>query len=187
MQDARDSIPGKRFMTPDGEVIGQERVTTEPLGRLKDGTGRSWADIRGALKAMADIFEKGDTETDIRNNALNKRIELTLDEMLTEGYTTLDGIVFNPDASYIAYKAELPGAAKPVTPQARDGGIEFGEYVRFSMRAPVEQTRDLIAVHNLTENKLLSALKLGGFPMPSIAVTKSSIGHSTFGDISLVF
>ena len=135
LQDARDSIPGKRFMTPDGEVIGQERVTTEPLGRLKDGTGKSWADIRGALKAMADMFENGDTETDIRNNALNKRIELTLDKMLTEGYTTLDGVVFNPDASYIAYKAELPGAAKPVTPQARDGGIEFGEYVRYQARA----------------------------------------------------
>ncbi len=135
LQDARDSIPGKRFMTPDGEVIGQERVTTEPLGRLKDGTGKSWADIRGALKAMADMFENGDTETDIRNNALNKRIELTLDKMLTEGYTTLDGVVFNPYASYIAYKAELPGAAKPVTPQARDGGIEFGEYVRYQARA----------------------------------------------------
>lgn len=59
--------------------------------------------------------------------------------------------------------------------------------VKFSLRENVEQTKDLVAVHNLTEKKLLDALKLGGFPMPSIAVTKSSIGHNTFGDISLVF
>lgn len=61
------------------------------------------------------------------------------------------------------------------------------EDIRFSMRENVEQTKDLVAVHNLTEKKLLDALKLGGFPMPSIAVTKSSIGHNTFGNISLVF
>ena len=59
--------------------------------------------------------------------------------------------------------------------------------VKFSLRENVEQTKDLVAVHNLTEEKLLKAMKLGGFPMPSIAVTKSSIGHNTFGDISLVF
>lgn len=45
----------------------------------------------------------------------------------------------------------------------------------------------LIAVHNLTENDLLDAFDLGGFPMPSIAITKADIGHTDFGDISLVF
>lgn len=45
----------------------------------------------------------------------------------------------------------------------------------------------LIAVHNLTENDLLNAFDLGGFPMPSIAITKADIGHTDFGDISLVF
>lgn len=45
----------------------------------------------------------------------------------------------------------------------------------------------LIAVHNLTENNLLDAFDLGGFPMPSIAITKADIGHTDFGNISLVF
>ena len=45
----------------------------------------------------------------------------------------------------------------------------------------------LIAVHNLTENDLLDAFDLGGFPMPSIAITKADIGNTDFGDISLVF
>lgn len=53
--------------------------------------------------------------------------------------------------------------------------------------ATVEQTDDLIAVHNLTEKKLEKSFQLEGFPMPSIAITKASIGHTNFGDISLVF
>lgn len=58
---------------------------------------------------------------------------------------------------------------------------------KFSLRGPVERTKDLVALHNLTEDKLLKALDLGGFPMPSIAVTKSDIPHTNFGDITLVF
>lgn len=58
---------------------------------------------------------------------------------------------------------------------------------KFSLQSPVEETKDLVAVHNLTESKLQKALELGGFPMPSIAVTRTDVGHQTFGDISLVF
>ena len=57
---------------------------------------------------------------------------------------------------------------------------------KFSMDRPVEMTKDLVALHNLSEDKLLKAIKLGGFPMPSIAVTKSNIPHTNFGDITLV-
>ena len=58
---------------------------------------------------------------------------------------------------------------------------------KFAMREPVEYTKDLVALHNLTEDKLTKALELGGFPMPSIAVTKSDIPHTNFGEITLVF
>ena len=34
----------------------------------------------------------------------------------------------------------------------------------------VEETKDLVALHNLSEEKLLKVISLGGFPMPSIAV-----------------
>lgn len=46
--------------------------------------------------------------------------------------------------------------------------------------------QNLLALHNLSEEKLLKALDLGGFPMPSIAVTKNNIPHTNFGDITLV-
>nr|DAU36010.1 MAG TPA: nuclease [Caudoviricetes sp.] len=58
---------------------------------------------------------------------------------------------------------------------------------KFSLRAPVEQTKDLVAVHNLTEQNLRDAMKLGGLPMPSIAVVKAAQGHSMYGPISIVF
>lgn len=57
----------------------------------------------------------------------------------------------------------------------------------FSLSLPVEETRDLIALHNLTEQNLNDALKLGGLPSPSIAITKADMGHSKYGPISLVF
>lgn len=56
----------------------------------------------------------------------------------------------------------------------------------FSMRSPVEESHDLLALHNLTEENLRDVLKLGGFPMPSIAVVKADQGHSKYGPISLV-
>ena len=58
---------------------------------------------------------------------------------------------------------------------------------KFSLRENVEETKDLVAVHNLSAEKLLKSLNLGGLPMPSIAIMKAKDGHNQFGDISLVF
>lgn len=61
--------------------------------------------------------------------------------------------------------------------------------VRFQISAPVEvdSQKDLVAVHNLTEENLREALELGGLPSPSIAVVKAQEGHTKYGPISLVF
>lgn len=61
--------------------------------------------------------------------------------------------------------------------------------VKFSLDVPVEETKDLIAVHNISEEKLMKSLQLGGLPMPSIAVMKAkeAKGNSVYGNISLVF
>ncbi len=58
---------------------------------------------------------------------------------------------------------------------------------RFSLKTPVEETDKLIAVHNKDEDSIMAALKLGGLPMPSIAVVKAKTGHSKYGPISLLF
>lgn len=58
---------------------------------------------------------------------------------------------------------------------------------RFSLKDTVEETKDLIAQHNLGADNLKKAFGLGGFPMPSIAITKGTVGHTNFGEISLIF
>jgi antitoxin component HigA of HigAB toxin-antitoxin module len=92
-----------------------------------------------------------------------------------------------------AYRAETKNTA--------DGNVKYslenaGEQssttdsdseVRFSLSESVEQTKDLVALHNLTADKLTKSLELGGLPMPSLAITKADIPHSKFGDITLVF
>ncbi|MCD7797157.1 MAG: hypothetical protein LUG95_06005 [Clostridiales bacterium] len=59
----------------------------------------------------------------------------------------------------------------------------------FDVDEPVEEVRDLVAVHNITEKNLLKSLELGGLPMPSIAVmeARNAKGNDAFGDISLIF
>nr|DAL33327.1 MAG TPA_asm: nuclease [Caudoviricetes sp.] len=61
--------------------------------------------------------------------------------------------------------------------------------VRFAFSAPVEVDgqKELVAVHNLTEQNLREALQLGGMPSPSIAVVKAREGHTKYGPVSLVF
>lgn len=60
---------------------------------------------------------------------------------------------------------------------------------KFSLSVPIEETKELVAIHNTTESKLLSALELGGLPSPSIAIMKAQniSANNEFGDISLVF
>lgn len=64
-----------------------------------------------------------------------------------------------------------------------------GTDTKFSLDIPIEETKDLVAIHNTTESKLLSALELGGLPSPSIAIMKAQniSANNGFGDISLVF
>ena len=61
--------------------------------------------------------------------------------------------------------------------------------VRFALSAPVEVDgqKELVTVHNLTEQNLREALQLGGMPSPSIAVVKAREGHTKYGPVSLVF
>jgi hypothetical protein len=46
--------------------------------------------------------------------------------------------------------------------------------------------RDLIVTHNLTAANLLHAVKMGGIPVPSLAVTKKDTPLTGFGEITLI-
>ena len=58
--------------------------------------------------------------------------------------------------------------------------------IRFSLSKPIEETKDLVALHNVRSDKLLEAFRLGGLPSPSVAITKSDILHDNYGEITLL-
>lgn len=95
--------------------------------------------------------------------------------------TSIDGIVVPTET--VAFRPEQIKLTDNANPTEH-------EDVRYQMwdDSPVENVSDkLVAVHNVSEEKLLGALKLGGLPMPSIAIVKAKTGHSMYGPISLVF
>lgn len=59
--------------------------------------------------------------------------------------------------------------------------------IRKNSENDTDSRKNLVAIHNSSAEKLSKTLDLGGFAMPSIAVTKNDIPHENFGDISVVF
>ena len=78
------------------------------------------------------------------------------------------------------------------------GGYTAMDYFRDSVRIKIDavlenqkgyaqtKARNLVAYHNISADGLSKALKLGGLPVPSIAITNKDIEYNNFGDISLV-
>ena len=102
---------------------------------------------------------------------------LILDEGATGGYGEevksrgLSYVIFNPE------QVKNIDNTKPTSDPD----------IRFSLSKSVEETKDLVAVHNMQVTELEKSLNLGGLPMPSIAIIKAESGHSEYGDVSLVF
>ena len=99
--------------------------------------------------------------------------------------------IYKVDGNYISYNKWEHKYVKLNDNEINSylGKILQDEKVKFSVKQPIEETKDLIAIHNTTEEKLLSALELGGLPSPSIAIMKAenTRGNNDFGNISLVF
>ncbi|MCM1040934.1 MAG: hypothetical protein NC396_00715 [Bacteroides sp.] len=150
----------------------------ELIGDLKRTFGRSAT--KQAI--FSNIYLKGYTFPSSINTFINDCLdskELS-DAFKEEGY---DGIDVDEMREVAAFS---PNQIKSATDNV--GTFDAGnEDIRFRMAEPTEQQGELVAVHNLSEDKLKEALDLGGFPMPSIAITKGDMGHTEFGDISLVF
>ena len=87
--------------------------------------------------------------------------------------------------TYGAYSASVGDGIRSTGESVTQNGAEVK--TKFSLKTPVEETDKLLALHNKDENSILAAIKLGGLPMPSIAIVKARDGHTKYGPISLVF
>lgn len=66
-------------------------------------------------------------------------------------------------------------------------GIDLSLFVKEDEKFRLENIDEkLVGIHNLSESKLRHALKLGGLPVPSIAITKLGQDYTNFGAISLI-
>lgn len=70
-------------------------------------------------------------------------------------------------------------------------GTDLGEVkndeVQFHKAKSEDDTKTLMGVHNITEDKLLKAIKMGGLANPSAATIDTSKGiHDDYGEISLI-
>ena len=97
--------------------------------------------------------------------------------------TSIDSLIQNVNSTH---QSILSDDVLKHLGETRNPNGDYTNRVKFSLKSPVEETKDLVALHNLTEDKLLKSIALGGFPMPSIAVTRQDIPHTNFGDITLV-
>ena len=115
-----------------------------------------------------------------------------LREFLIENGYDYDGLVLDEGAdggygdevksrgtSYVVFSPEQVKNADNLNP-TEDPDI------RFSLSEAVEETHDLIALHNLHSSELLETLKLSGLPSPSVAIIKAKDGHEKYGDVSLI-
>lgn len=114
-----------------------------------------------------------------RTNAWLRVNRLQLPLHVPSQYGSINKLTYVGDTVKVIDKNSFAG-------KLLDNFYDAGD-TKFSLKVPVEQAGDLVAVHNLNEEKLEKTLQLGGFPMPSIAVTRADVGHSNFGDISLLF
>ena len=89
-------------------------MTSPSLRDAMDETGLSRTDIIDAAQRL--INDHGQ-----ENVAAAKRLELILDDMLTNGYETMDGRSVEANAAYLKAKQGIPGYA-----EAEQGGDRVG-------------------------------------------------------------
>jgi hypothetical protein len=138
--------------------------------------------------------ESTDFESYVRQNYTVKTTRKIANEAYKKGY---DGVIFKNvvDVGKFANMAQQNYDVSTVAVAFDSSQIKSVDNakptsdpdIRFSLSNSVEETKDLVAVHNLREDKLLKSLNLGGLPMPSIAIVRAKEGHNNFGNISLVF
>lgn len=137
------TIPASRNSNyVNGERIGfgNQRITSDSIETIKAITGKSYKDIG---KAIDNIIEDHGKE----NNALSKKIELIIDERLSNGYyDDLTGEKIPESSEYIFRKLQ----ADETTPKIQNTKIYSG-YENRRIPVTVEKPMSIIDVENLNK------------------------------------
>lgn len=134
MDDLVQSIKGEKVFIWDNQgslsVTGQKRLTSEMLAHMKDTFGWTWDDIANTLQNFIDMGDSTKGFPLVKNTIRNRRMEVYLHEMLTEGYTTIDGIKIAPWNDYAEMIAEYQGSqGAGLNARIAEDAIPFEEYI----------------------------------------------------------
>ena len=100
--------------TMEGNAVQQAAQTSPHLRQAMDETGLTRDSIIDAAKRIV-------TDHGQENVAAAKRVELILDDMLSNGYTTMTGEQVGPNSGYLTAKQSILGAGET---QARGHGLD---------------------------------------------------------------
>lgn len=139
--------------------------------------------------------EKGKTRTSTAD------LVQAISDAIDEGEITADGIIIqniydegsysNGQAKlgtdYIAFKSNQFKNLDNSSPTSNNDIRYMKKNTSSNKTNTSNNSKNLIAQHNTSEEKLIEALDLGALPVPSIAITKSDTPISNYGDITLLF
>lgn len=151
-----------------------------------------------SLEAMKDkVFEIADNNVALRMNLTKAGHEVytkvrEILETSTKGYIKQQA---HEDALLVATHADVFAQIMREAGNARYTAMDYLNTLQIDVNAKhgkdtgyaqKKDDRNLVAYHNMSADSLSKALKLGGLPVPSVAITNKDIEYNNFGDISLV-
>lgn len=153
-----------------GNVMPAYLKVVKPL--KASAKGESWRDVqyKGEFYTTAELTEVAKSSK--KDGMIVSRVKDYRDSGVTGDNTT------KPSTTYAVFS---PNQIKSATGNA---GAFDPENPNILMQSG--QGRDLVVTHNLTAENLLHAVKMGGLPVPSLAVTKKDSPLTNFGEITLV-
>lgn len=161
-----------RYSSKNGRVIAAYLNLTNPLE--VDLVHKS-----SVINKLRDYYRGTfDLDSYLYNAKYKDRVDTQklLQEIRKQGY---DGIFNKEKGYYVAFDSSQIKEINNINPTIDND-------IRYALDSN-EDIKNLVAVHNITESKLLQSIKIGGLAVPSIAITDVNYGHENFGNISLIF
>ena len=128
-------------------------------------------DVIIAKKGTSSTATQGDLRVE------NVPLKITIAEMLRNVKDSNGQPYVNQDGTLVVRKA---------TESSKDGNKQNNSGNYYQKAEQYTGKKDLIAYHNISQDNLAKAIKLGGLAVPSIAITKKETDFSNFGNITLL-
>lgn len=163
------------YVTEDTNMTAEEK--TSVVKTIKDFVKKILDTIKSYLQGVKS--------NNIGTKAA-KEVEKNIDKYMNDLNDIFNAVEKMCDAAIAEVNKQIAGEVEKAVKEVTEDYTET-EHKQFSLNTDVESTKNLMAVHNVSEERLLKTLKLGGFACPSIAVKLDYIPHSDYGENTVVF